>query len=147
MIRPATPGDEPAIRACAQAAYARYVPRIGREPAPMVADFAGAIAAGEVHVITDAQDRLQGFIVFRDAADHLLLENVAVFPEASGQGIGRTLIAFCEDVARARGHTTVCLYTNAAMEENLALYPRLGYVETGRRTEDGFSRVYFRKDL
>ena len=33
------------------------------------------------------------------------------------------------------------------MTENLALYPALGYVETGRRVEDGFSRVYFSKRL
>ena len=147
MIRPATMGDEAAIRACARAAYARYVPRIGREPAPMAADFAGLIAAGEVHVATDDQNRVQGFIVFRDAPDHLMLENVAVSPELAGQGIGRALIALCEDVARTRGHAELRLYTNAAMHENLVLYPRLGYVETERKTEDGFNRVYFCKDL
>ena len=39
------------------------------------------------------------------------------------------------------------LYTNAAMRENLSLYPRLGWVETDRRTEDGFERVYFEKPV
>jgi hypothetical protein len=33
------------------------------------------------------------------------------------------------------------------MVENLAYYPRLGYVEYDRRREDGFDRVYFRKRL
>jgi Ni,Fe-hydrogenase III large subunit len=37
------------------------------------------------------------------------------------------------------------LYTNAKMTENLAYYPRLGFEETGRRREDGFDRVYFRR--
>lgn len=41
----------------------------------------------------------------------------------------------------------VHLYTNEKMVENLAIYPRLGYAETGRRHEDGFNRVYFEKRL
>lgn len=39
MIRPANANDEPEIRECAEQAYARYVPVIGRKPAPMLADF------------------------------------------------------------------------------------------------------------
>ena len=38
-------------------------------------------------------------------------------------------------------------YTNAAMHENLALYARIGFVETRRATEDGFDRVFMRWDL
>jgi hypothetical protein len=33
------------------------------------------------------------------------------------------------------------------MTENLAYYPRRGFVEIGRRVEDGFRRVYFSKQL
>jgi len=33
------------------------------------------------------------------------------------------------------------------MVENLALYAKLGFVETERRVEDGFRRVYFSKAL
>ena len=33
------------------------------------------------------------------------------------------------------------------MTENLDFYPRLGYLETHRISEDGFDRVYFEKDL
>jgi hypothetical protein len=48
MIRLAKANDEPEIRDCAEQAYARYVPAIGRKPAPMVADFLAQIAAGMV---------------------------------------------------------------------------------------------------
>ena len=147
MIRPARTTDEPAIRDCAERAYARYVAAIGRKPAPMVADFGSQIAAGEVHVATSDDDAVLGFIVFRSEDDGMFLENVAVRPEASGAGVGKALIAFCEVAARQRGLKTVRLYTNAKMVENLSIYPRLGYVETGRRTEDGFDRVYFEKRL
>jgi hypothetical protein len=40
QIRRARPEDAARIGAIARAAYVKYVPRIGREPAPMVADFA-----------------------------------------------------------------------------------------------------------
>jgi ribosomal protein S18 acetylase RimI-like enzyme len=146
MIRPAVASDEPAIRECAEQAYACYVPLMGRKPAPMVADFAAQIAAGQVHVATDDQGTFQGFIVFYAEDGHVMLENVAVRPRAAGQGIGRKLIGFCEDAARRRG-MNVHLYTNEKMTENLLIYPRLGYVEVGRRTEHGFNRVYFEKTL
>lgn len=99
----AVASDEPRVRHCAELAYARYVPLIGRKPAPMVADFIAQIAAGEVFVATDGQDALEGFIVFRVEGDHILLENVAVLPSAAGRGVGKDLIDFCEAAARERG--------------------------------------------
>jgi len=144
MIRPALPEDEAAIRACARAAYSRYIPAMGRAPAPMVADFAAQIGAGQVWVTGTP---VQGFVVFHPRGGAMLLENVAVHPDAAGQGIGRALVAFCEEAARRAGLHAVDLYTNAKMTANLSIYPRLGYGQTDRRTEDGFDRVYFRKRL
>jgi hypothetical protein len=37
--------------------------------------------------------------------------------------------------------------THEAMTENQAIYARLGYVETGRRSEDGYRRIYMEKPL
>jgi ribosomal protein S18 acetylase RimI-like enzyme len=147
MIRKAEAADEAEIRDCAEQAYARYVPLIGRKPAPMLADFAAQIAAGEVYVATDDLGIFQGFVVFRAEKDHVLLENVAVLPRAAGRGVGRDLIGFCENATRKRGLKAVHLYTNEKMTENLSIYPRLGYVEVARHTEDGFNRVYFEKSL
>jgi GNAT superfamily N-acetyltransferase len=146
MIRKAVASDEAAVRSCAEQAYARYVPLIGRKPAPMLADFAAQIAAGEVYIATDDRDTFQGFIVFYAEDEHILLENVAVLPSAAGRGVGKKLIGFCEDAARQRG-MNVHLYTNEKMTDNLSIYPKLGYVEVARRTEDGFNRVYFEKVL
>ncbi|SDE18911.1 GNAT family N-acetyltransferase [Limimaricola pyoseonensis] len=145
-IRPATAADAAEVRDCARRAYARYVAAIGREPAPMTADYAALIAAGEVHVAA-GPDGLMGFVVFREDDGHMLLENVAVRPEAAGRGLGRRLIGRCEAAARDLGLPEIRLYTNARMADNLAIYPRLGYAETGRRHEDGFDRVFFAKRL
>ncbi|MGD9477058.1 GNAT family N-acetyltransferase [Shinella sp. G-2] len=146
MIRLARPDDEAEIRDCAEKAYARYVAAIGRKPAPMLADFAAEIAAGTVHVAVEGGTFL-GFIIFLPDGDHMLLESVAVLPEAAGRGVGKALIAFCEAETLRRGLSAVHLYTNEKMAENLAIYPRLGYVEVARRAEDGFKRVFFEKRL
>ena len=147
MIRQALPSDEPDVRACAEQAYERYVPAMGRKPAPMVADFAAQIAEGNVYLSTDDKGVFEGFIVFYAEDRHVMLENVAVLPSAAGRGVGKKLIAFCEDTTRQRGFGAVHLYTNEKMVENLSIYPRLGYVEVDRRTEAGFNRVYFEKSL
>ena len=144
VIRLAAPDDLDAVRAIAWAAYARYVPRIGREPAPMVADFADAQEHSRLWV---AGEPVAGYVVAFPRGDHWHLENVAVDPAAQGRGIGKALMAHVEALARQGRAAAVELYTNARMTENLQLYPRLGYAETDRRTEDGFDRVFFRKPL
>lgn len=126
------------------AAYVGYVDRIGRQPAPMTADYHALL--GQTAVLID-DDAIVGVIVTLAADDHLLIENVAVAPGHQGKGYGRALLDHAETRARGLGLAEARLYTNAAMTENLTFYPRLGYVETGRRTEDGFDRVYFRKQL
>jgi hypothetical protein len=45
------------------------------------------------------------------------------------------------------GYTEIRLYTNIAMQENLAIYTKLGYQECGRADEDGFKRVFMKKRL
>ena len=147
MIRLAQACDEPVIKDCAEQAYARYVPMIGRKPAPMVADFATQIVEGVVYVAQDDQAIFQGFIVFYAEEEHILLENVAVLPSTAGRGVGKALIGFCENAALQRGLNAVHLYTNEMMTDNLSIYSKLGYRKVARREEEGFKRVYFEKNL
>jgi ribosomal protein S18 acetylase RimI-like enzyme len=145
-IRRASAGDAAAAAGITRAAYEPYVERIGREPAPMAADFDALIGAGDVWVAADG-DRVVGVLVLRLKDTALLLESVAVDPAHQRRGIGRSLIGHAERVARDAGLGAVDLYTNARMTENLRLYPSLGYEVVDRRREDGFDRVYFRKPL
>ena len=147
MIRRAEISDLDAIRRCAEAAYAKYIERIGRKPAPMVADFAALIEQNSVMVEVEDSERVRGFIVAYPRRDHLHLENVAVDPACQGRGIGQRLVERVEQRALADGYDRIELYTNARMYENLALYPKLGYSQFDRRIEDGFDRVYFGKNL
>lgn len=145
-IRPASEADLADIQACARQAYAKYIERMNQEPAPMHADFARQIANGWVEIAV-GETGLVGYVVYYQRDDHVHLENVAVSPEFSGGGIGKHLIAHVERFARDAGYQAVELYTNEAMTENLAMYRRLGYSEVDRRHEDGFDRVFFRKQV
>lgn len=145
-VRKALPRDVPRIEAIAAAAYAPYTPRIGRPAAPVTADYARAVSRGEVWV-AEADGIVAGLLVLVARPGHLLLENVAVDPAAHGTGIGARLLAEAEEQALRLELPEIRLYTNAAMSENLAYYPRRGYVETHRGHEDGFDRVYFSKRI
>ena len=86
-IRAARPADAPRLEAIARAAYATYVPRIGREPAPMSADYAAEIAAGHAIVISHGQD-VAGYLIGCPHADGYFIENIAVDPASQGRGLG-----------------------------------------------------------
>ena len=146
-IRPAVAADAEPATACVRAAYAPYVERIGREPAPMAADQAALIARGRVWVADEPGAGVVGVLVLVPRREALLLESVAVLPAFQGRGIGRLLIAFAEEHARRLDLSAVELYTNERMTENLRLYPALGYEETGRATQAGFARVFFQKRI
>ena len=146
MMRPATAADVAAIEAIAQAAYSPYIERIGRKPGPMLEDYRQWVQAGGVHVLENA-GRVQGFIILLDDGNALLLDNLAIAPDAQGLGFGRLLRDFAEHQALDAGFMAIRLYTNEAMTENITLYTRRGYVETHRAEEHGLRRVYMTKQL
>jgi len=143
-IRPAEAADLPAVERIVQAAYSMYIARIGKKPGPMLDDYAALIGDGCVWV---AGVPVAGLVVLLAEPDHLLLDNVAVDPAAQGQGLGRALITFAGEEARRRGYREMRLYTHQMMTENIDLYRRTGWQETGRGEQGGFARVFFRKDV
>ena len=137
--------DLAAIEGIVERAYGVYVPRIGMRPGPMDADYTEQVGRGVIWVAEE--DAVVGLIVLCEQDGALLIENVAVDPGIQGKGIGGALLDFAEGRARTAGFDSVSLYTHEKMSENLALYARRGYVETERRTENGFSRVFLDKRL
>ena len=131
---------------CAETAYALYVERIGKKPAPMVADFGHFVQQQSVHIL-EVDKSLAGFIVCLAKPDHFRIENIAIHPDYQQCGYGRQLMEFAESEARASGFSRIELYTNEKMWENLKMYPVLGYHEFDRQFQDGFARVFFRKHL
>lgn len=145
-IRPAIAADVAAIEAVVRAAYHPYIARLGKPPGPMLDDYRALVAAGRCRV-AEAGGAIAAVLVLLPAPDHLLLDNVAVAPAHQGQGIGRALIAVAEAEARRAGLAELRLYTNVLMTENIALYRRLGFVETHRGEQAGYARVFMSKRL
>lgn len=145
-LRPAVRDDLASVQGIVRAAYAHYATRIGREPAPMLDDYDALIGESWVHVV-EHDGIVQGLLVLIPRDGAMLLDNVAVLPEAQGSGLGRLMLTFAERVAIEAGYRSIRLYTNEAMVENIALYRRVGYVETHRAEEKGLRRVYMRKLL
>lgn len=146
MPRLARAEEATLLRSLVRDAYAHYMDRLDREPAPMTDDYAARIAAGQAWI--EEQDGVAaGVLVLEDTAEGLMLDNIAIAPAFRGKGIGRRLLDFVEAEARRRGHARIHLYTNEKMVENVAIYTRLGYAETHRAEQAGHSRVFMEKRL
>jgi len=143
-LRHATAADLPAIKALIDAAYARYLTRMDKPPGPMLRDYGPSIEDGTTWV-TDSP--IAAVLTLYPRDDHLLVENIAVHPDAQGRGLGRSLMDFAEHEAARCGLTRMALYTHEVMTENQAIYAHLGYTEVERRVEDGYRRIYMEKNL
>jgi ribosomal protein S18 acetylase RimI-like enzyme len=145
-LRPATDADAPRLTALVQAAYGRYVERMGRPPGPMTEDY-GALVRNGVVTVAERGGEIAGLLVLDVGDEGFTVENVAVDPAHQGTGVGRALLYYAEAEARRRGFEAIALYTHETMTENLALYTRIGYVEYDRRPIDVGHLVYLRKPL
>ena len=125
-LRQAVATDASAIRELTRAAYAKWVPLIGREPKPMTADYAEAVHQHRFDLLS-VEGELAALIETIPENDHLLIENVAVSPSFQGRGFGRKLMAHAETLAASSGFAEIKLYTNKLFAENVELYLRLGY--------------------
>jgi ribosomal protein S18 acetylase RimI-like enzyme len=145
-IRRAMPADARAIRDLTRAAYAKWVPVIGREPKPMAADYVAAVRNHLIDLL-HVGGELAALIETIPAADHLLIENVAVAPAFQGRGYGCKLMAHAERLAVSLGHAEMRLYTNKLFDVNVRLYRRLGYrVDREEAFKGGFA-VHMSKAL
>ncbi len=145
-LRTATGADAAKVTALVNAAYGHYVERIGMVPRPMTDDYAEVIKNHRV-TLAESNQAILGVIVLTVTDEGFLIDNVAVDSSSRGKGIGKALLSFAEAEARRAGFDSIYLYTHEKMTENLALYPRIGYVEYDRRSQGDFSLVYMRKPL
>lgn len=145
-VRRATELDAAGVAACVCEAYIHYIERIGRQPGPMLEDYAEVIRRSMVHVATEGA-KVVGAIVLQITDKGFYVDNVAVRPSVLRKGVGRQLLELAEAEAHRCGYSSIYLATHELMVENRALYARIGYVEYERRVVNGFPRVFFRKQL
>lgn len=148
MLEKATVEDIPAIESMVNAAYSKYIERIGKLPAPMTEDWDQAVRTREILVLRDNERTVGSITIHEDEqTTSLKIDNVVVNPGEQGRGYGYHMIKYAEVEALNKGLSSVTLFTNVKMFENIGFYAKLGFVETDRRMEDGFERVYFYKNL
>jgi GNAT superfamily N-acetyltransferase len=146
LVRLACSSDAEAVAGCVKAAFSLYIERIGKPPAPMLLNFPEIIAAGKVWVAVIA-GQVAGVLVQYETETGFFIDTVAALPELKGTGVGRALLVFAECEAVRRGYRSIYLCTNMKMTENQAFYPRIGYVEYDRKFDQGFDRIFYRKQL
>jgi len=145
-LRKARSEDADDIAALTNAAYDKYIARIGRKPRPMMADYRALAAEHPVWLLC-LGDHLVGVLVLMVEPEAMLIYSVAVHPDYQQRGLGRRLLALAEEQALAAGFQRIRLYTNEHMVENIALYQRLGYQETGRESFGDTQVVHMVKSL
>jgi GNAT superfamily N-acetyltransferase len=146
IVRPARLSDADAVAGCVTAAFSPYIERIGKPPAPMLLDFPALIAESKLWV-AELAGRVVGVLVQYETEAGFYIDTVAARPELHGRGIGRALLLFAESEAARRGYRSLYLCTNLKMTENQAFYPKIGYVEYERKLDQGYDRIFYRKQL
>jgi GNAT superfamily N-acetyltransferase len=140
LVRSAGPADHPAIRDVLIAAYGQYAGLMGSDIFPnyladllhldrhacygrlLVAETGGRVA-GSAAFYPDASVQGVGF-----PAGWAGGRGLAVHPSARGSGVGRTLLAACERLARQAGAPVFAFHTATFMTGAISLYERLGYL-------------------
>ena len=76
---------------------------------------------------------VRGYVGMHHILDEADITNVAVFPAARRQGVGRALIQAVADYAAKQALVRVTLEVRASNAAAIALYEGFGFVQDGRR--------------
>lgn len=96
--------------------------------------------------VAETNQKPVGFVFFTQKGDHFEIEEIDVIKEYQGQGIGRALVNMVERIARAKGVTSLITGTSINTEgepwKAYGFWIRMGYKDTGERTESGYGFKY-----
>lgn len=146
QIRRAGPADAADVRELARSAYAKWVPLIGREPVPMVADYERAVREHMIDLLFVGAG-LVALIETVNKTDHLLIENLAVAPPFQGRGYGRLLLDHVERLAASLRLPELKLYTNQQFATNIEFYSRHGFAVDREEPFMGGFKVHMSKHV
>ena len=86
--------DAATVAACVCEAYVHYIERIGRQPGPMLEDYASVVKDSMVHVAAEAS-RVVGLIVLMNTGEGFFVDNEAVRPAVKAVGTRAPFGARC----------------------------------------------------
>jgi GNAT superfamily N-acetyltransferase len=146
QIRRAGPADAADVRELTRSAYAKWVPLIGREPVPMVANYERAVREHMIDLLFVGAG-LVALIETVNKTDHLLIENLAVAPPFQGRGYGRLLLDHVERLAASLRLPELKLYTNQQFATNIEFYSRHGFAVDREEPFMGGFKVHMSKHV
>lgn len=131
-LRRGDTGDMETVVALQHAAYARNRVLLGREPLPLLADYAQIFRDCEVWVAEAGG--LSAVLILEPRTEDLLIWSIATSPERQTTGLGKAMLAAAEVRARELGLAVIRLYTGATLRHLIDWYGRHGY--TVERNEE-----------
>jgi len=143
-LRPATPGDVPAVAALEQVLFG---PDAWSGPAT-AEELTGADRRAVV--VCDDAGAVVGYAVTRRSGDLIDLHRIGVVPPHRRAGVGRTLLDALREDGRADGATSMLLEVSAVNSPALGFYAAEGFVEIDRRARyyrDGSDAVVLHASL
>lgn len=90
---------------------------------------------GALAIASEADEKLHGFLIARQAGDEAEILNLAVASESRRSGVGGALLSSALEALRARGVTCVFLEVRESNARAIAFYSKHGFSRTGRRED------------
>ena len=145
-IRRGAAGDVDLIRSFTRAAYAKWIPLIGREPLPMAADYETALRQHRFDLLYK-DGVLAALIETITRDDHLHIQNLCVSPKFQRLGLGSQLLNYAQEMAKQKNLLALRLDTNKNFTGNVDLYLRHGFSIAWEKPVDGGVHVHMVKHM
>ena len=145
-IQRGTTEDVDLISDFTRAAYAKWIPLIGREPLPMSADYETALREHRFDLLYK-ENALTALIETIARRDHLHIQNLCVSPEFQRLGLGSRLLNFAQDMAADENLPALRLDTNKFFTGNVDLYLRHGFSIDWEKPVDGGVHIHMVKRI
>jgi ribosomal protein S18 acetylase RimI-like enzyme len=133
-VRPAAAADRAVVVKVLQRAFADYDGRLQPQPGALgetEASVRAHLKKGAIALAFIAGEPVG--VMFMERKDNaLFLSRVSVVPEKRGSGITARMVAMAESEARRQGVQALSLRVREVLSQNIALFQRLGFRETGR---------------
>ncbi len=95
--------------------------------------FVDSITAGSLLVVMERNQKIVGYGVLSSGGGESQLLNIAIAPEAQGDGLGEALLRWLIEQARSAGSDMLFLEVRISNRAALNLYMKLGFNEIGER--------------
>jgi GNAT superfamily N-acetyltransferase len=143
-VRPAAPGDVPALLRLVHAAFAEHEGRL-TPPSGAHRENATTIAERLEHGALLAEEGSEplGCLFYRERGRELYVGRLAVLPSRRGLGVGRKLLETAFELGRERGLEAVIVGVRLQLPENIGFFTSIGFRPYDVGTHDGFSYPTF----